>query len=56
MDDLSKEISDHIRKCRSCTIATAGLDGEPDASTVFFASSGLDIYFNTSKDSKKVKY
>jgi uncharacterized protein YhbP (UPF0306 family) len=31
------------------------LDGEPDASTVFFANSGLDIYFNTSKDSQKMK-
>jgi uncharacterized protein YhbP (UPF0306 family) len=55
MGDLNKVISDYISKCHSCTIATVGLDGEPDASTVFFASSGLDIYFNTSKDSQKMK-
>jgi general stress protein 26 len=55
MDDLNKVISDYISKCHSCTIATVGLDGEPDASTVFFANSGLDIYFNTSKDSQKMK-
>lgn len=55
MGDLNKVISDYISKCHSCTIATVGLDGEPDASTVFFANSGLDIYFNTSKDSQKIK-
>lgn len=55
MDNLSKVISDYISKCKSCTIATVGLDAEPDASAVFFASSGLDIYFNTSKDSRKIK-
>jgi len=35
MGDLNKVISDYISKCHSCTIATVGLDGEPDASTVF---------------------
>ena len=55
MGDLNKVISDYISKCHSCTIATVGLDGEPDASTVFFANSGLDIYFNTSKDSQKMQ-
>jgi uncharacterized protein YhbP (UPF0306 family) len=55
MDNLEKVISDYMSKCPSCTIATVGLDGEPDASTIFFASSGLDIYFNTGKDSKKIK-
>jgi uncharacterized protein YhbP (UPF0306 family) len=55
MDDLSRVIYDYISKCRSCTIATVGMDGEPDASTVFFACAGLDVYFNTSKDSKKIQ-
>ena len=55
MDNLNKAISDYISECHSCTIATVGLDEEPNASTVFFASSGLDIYFNTSKDSQKIK-
>lgn len=55
MDRLSEVISDYISKCRSCTIATAGPDGEPDASTVFFAGSGLDLYFNTSKESIKIR-
>jgi nitroimidazol reductase NimA-like FMN-containing flavoprotein (pyridoxamine 5'-phosphate oxidase superfamily) len=55
MDELSRVISEYIGHCRSCTIATVGSDGEPDASTVFFASSGLDVYFNTAKDSKKIR-
>ena len=55
MDKLSQAIHDYISKCRSCTIATAGSDGGPDASTVFFDGLGLDIYFNTAKDSKKIK-
>ncbi|MGV8080151.1 MAG: pyridoxamine 5'-phosphate oxidase family protein [Syntrophales bacterium] len=55
MDNLDKVISDYIAECPSCTIATAGSDGEPDASTVFFSSSSLDIYFNTARDSKKIK-
>lgn len=55
MGNLEKVISKYISTCRSCTIATVGPDGGPDASTVFFANSGLDIYFNTSKDSQKKK-
>ncbi len=55
MDDLEKAITEYMSECRSCTVATVGADGEPHASTVFFSGSGLDIYFNTAKDSRKVR-
>lgn len=55
MDNLEKAISEYMNTCRSCTIATVGPDGKPDASTVYFSSSGLDIYFNTARDSGKIK-
>lgn len=55
MADLEKAISQYMSKCKSCTIATVGPDGEPDASTVFFSNSGLDIYFNTARDSRKIR-
>ena len=55
MEDLKKAVLDYMGSCASCTVATAGPDGEPDASTVYFSVSGLDIYFNTAKNSEKIK-
>jgi nitroimidazol reductase NimA-like FMN-containing flavoprotein (pyridoxamine 5'-phosphate oxidase superfamily) len=55
MGELAKAISQYLSRCKSCTIATVGPDGEPDASTVFFANAGLDIYFNTARDSRKIR-
>jgi nitroimidazol reductase NimA-like FMN-containing flavoprotein (pyridoxamine 5'-phosphate oxidase superfamily) len=54
-NEQTKQIATYIGKCSVCTIATASLDGEPSASTVYFSNNGLDIYFNTSKDSQKVR-
>jgi uncharacterized protein YhbP (UPF0306 family) len=53
--DLSKRITKYISECPACTLATAGADGSPNASTVFINNEGLDIYFNTAKDSQKIR-
>ena len=53
--DLSKRITEYISKCPACTLATASADGEPNASTVFMNNVGMDIYFNTAKDSQKIR-
>jgi len=55
MDKLEKVIVNYISECPSCTMATVGPDGAPDASTVYFASAGLDIYLNTAKESEKAR-
>ena len=54
-DDLEKQIAEFIGKCHLCTIATVSADGQPSASTMYFKNSGLDIYFNTGKDSEKIR-
>ncbi len=54
-NDLKKRITEYIDKCRFCTIATITADGQPNASTVFFNNAGMDIYFNTDRDSKKIR-
>ena len=53
--DLRKRIVQFMEKCPVCTIATVDPQGQPSASTVFFRNVELDIYFNTSKDSQKVR-
>jgi len=54
-NDLEKRITEYINKCRFCTIATVSADGQPSASTVSFNNVGMDIYFNTARDSKKIR-
>ena len=54
-NDLKKRITEYIDKCRFCTIATVSKDGQPNASAVSFNNAGMDIYFNTSRDSKKIQ-
>ncbi|MGC9975657.1 MAG: pyridoxamine 5'-phosphate oxidase family protein [Syntrophales bacterium] len=54
-NDLEKRITEYIGKCRFCTIATVSADGQPSASTVSFNNVGMDIYFNTARDSKKIR-
>ncbi len=53
--DLKEQITRYIAKCRLCTIATVGADGQPNAATIFFANAGTDIYFNTGSESQKVR-
>ena len=52
---LREQIIRYMEKCHICTIATASADGQPSASTVFFENTGVDIYFNTGRDTEKVK-
>jgi uncharacterized protein YhbP (UPF0306 family) len=54
-NELSQRIEGYMSKCLYCTIATASADGEPSASTVFFKNSGLGIYFNTGRDTRKAQ-
>lgn len=53
--DLSKRITEYMNECSVCTLATAGAGGEPNATTVFMDNVGMDIYFNTAKDSQKIR-
>jgi general stress protein 26 len=53
--DLSKRIAQYISECPACTLATAAANGEPNASTVFISNVGLDIYFNTARESQKIR-
>lgn len=53
-NDLKKRITEYIDKCRFCTIATVSANGQPNASTVSFNNAGTDIYFNTTRESKKI--
>lgn len=54
-DELKQKIIDYIGKCRTCTVATVGPDNKPGVSAVFFKNRDLDLYFNTGRDSDKVK-
>jgi len=49
------QIIQFMEKCRICTIATVSAEGQPSASTVFFRNAGVDIYFNTGRDTQKVR-
>ncbi len=53
--NLASQIAEYMSKCAICTLATASKDGEPSASTVYFKNAGTDIYFNTGKDTQKVR-
>lgn len=52
---LRERITQYMEKCNSCTIATVSADGQPSASTVFFKNRGMNIFFNTGRDSQKVR-
>jgi nitroimidazol reductase NimA-like FMN-containing flavoprotein (pyridoxamine 5'-phosphate oxidase superfamily) len=54
-EDLSNQIRDYMDNCPVCVVATASVDGQPSAATVYFKRSGLDIYFNAARDSQKVQ-
>jgi len=54
-EDVKERIVKYLENCRACTVATATKDGEPSIATVFCKSEGVNIYFNTGRDSEKVK-
>ena len=53
--NLQERITQYMEKCNSCTIATVSADGQPSASTVFFKNRGMNIFFNTGRDSQKIR-
>lgn len=54
-EDVKERIVKYLENCRACAVATATKDGEPSIATVFCTSAGVHIYFNTGRDSEKVK-
>ncbi|MCJ7743287.1 MAG: pyridoxamine 5'-phosphate oxidase family protein [Dehalococcoidales bacterium] len=54
-DSLTKRVTEYMSRCPFCTIATVSADGKPSVATVYFGTAGMDIYFNTGKDSQKVR-
>lgn len=53
--NFKEQIIQFMKKCRISTIATVSAEGQPSASTVFFRNAGVDIYFNTGRDTQKVR-
>jgi nitroimidazol reductase NimA-like FMN-containing flavoprotein (pyridoxamine 5'-phosphate oxidase superfamily) len=54
-EELRDQITEYMDNCPVCVVATASADGEPSAATVYHKRSGLDLYFNAAKDSRKVR-
>jgi len=54
-EDLRNQIRDYMDNCPVSVVATASVDGQPSAATVYFKRSGPDIYFNAARDSQKVQ-
>jgi len=54
-EELKGQITEYMDNCPVCVVATASADGEPSAATVYYKRSGLDLYFNAAKDSRKVR-
>lgn len=53
--ELREQLIAYLGKCRLCTIATVSVDGQPGIATVFFRNKGVDIYFNTGRQTQKVQ-
>ena len=55
MEDLKDEIIQYLSKSKFITLATANKDGDPLSHTVAYINKGPDVYFSTSKKSRKIK-
>lgn len=55
MEDLKDEIIQYLSKRKFITLATANKDGDPLSHTVAYINKGPDVYFSTSKKSRKIK-
>jgi general stress protein 26 len=53
--NVQEKAVQYMGNCRLCTLATVNSEGMPSAATVFFRNSGLDIYFNTGRQTQKVQ-
>jgi uncharacterized protein YhbP (UPF0306 family) len=54
-DALRERIMNYMDRCPVCTIATVGVDGQPNVAAVYFKRKGLDVYFNSDRSSRKVQ-
>jgi len=54
-EELKGQITEYMDNCPVCVVATASIDNQPSAATVYFKRSGLDLYFNAARDSQKVQ-
>lgn len=54
-EELKGQITAYMDNCPVCVVATASVDGQPSAASVYFKRSGLDIYFNSARGSQKVQ-
>jgi len=54
-EELKDQIAAFMDNCPVCVVATVSADCEPSAATVYYKRSGLDLYFNAAKDSRKVR-
>ena len=55
MEDLKDEIIQYLSKRKFITLATANKEGDPLSHTVAYINKGPDVYFSTSKKSRKIK-
>jgi general stress protein 26 len=55
MEDLKDEIIHYLSKRKFITLATANEKGDPLSHTVAYINKGPDVFFSTSKQSRKVK-
>lgn len=54
-DRLKKEIAEILREGHDLTLATVRPDGAPQATTVSYASDGLEVFFGCSDTSQKAQ-
>lgn len=54
-DELREKIIEIVSSCKDMAISTVREDGWPQVNTVSFVNMGLDIYFETFKNTSKVK-
>ena len=55
MNDIKNEIVDYLSRKKFVTLATSTLDGKPLTHTLAYVNIGANIYFTTSKKSRKTK-
>jgi len=55
MENLKAQIADYLGTHRKMTLATVSPEGKPMGHTVEYVSDGIDIFFATKKDTRKVK-
>lgn len=55
MSSNAEQILKKLLQARNCTLATASLDGKPEASYMNFVSDDENLYFKTFNDNRKYR-